>query len=75
MQRIKELLTILGSLPIKSKYTRELLIALSKVDKNFNYSKSIEEIVSEIEGTHKIYCDKEVIKLLERIKNETATDL
>jgi hypothetical protein len=42
VQRIKELLTILGSLPIRSKFTQDLLVALSQVDKNFNYCKSVQ---------------------------------
>jgi hypothetical protein len=43
VKRIKELLTILGTLPIKSKYTHDLLQALSKFDKD-DQSKSSQVI-------------------------------
>lgn len=70
IDKLKQILSLTGSLPFKNKHTQQLLITLSKYDKSYVYRKSVQECIEEIENTKQSFAYHEVLKVLERVKVE-----
>jgi hypothetical protein len=70
VDKLKQILSLTGSLPYRNKHTQQLLITLSKHDKSYVYRKSVNECIEEIENINQSFAYHEVLKILERVKVE-----